>query len=123
MADNEDTSAAPDGGTDPGGADGGDRVDRLEDKVDRLAAAVANLIPGSRAEATDRTEQRLDRPSSVEEQVAHALAQAREDDAKRAEQARLAGDVKSVQDSLAALQEKQPAPPIPRRQRALGWKP
>lgn len=120
MATDQDTTA-PDGGTDPAGPDGGDRLDRLESKVDRLADAVANLIPGSHAEATDRTEARLDRPSSVEEQVAHALRQAQEDQERRVKEARLAGDVQSVKDSVAALQEKPPAAPIPRREKLLGW--
>lgn len=114
------TSPAPDGGTDPG-PDAPDRMDRIENKVDRLAEAVAALVPGTHAEAQDRTENRLDRPSSVEEQVQHALAQAQADQDKRDREAALHGDVQSVKDDLAKLREKPPAAPVPRRERLLGW--
>jgi hypothetical protein len=120
MSDDEATTTAPDGGTGPG-PDAPDRLDRLEDKVGKLAEAVAALVPGTHAEAQDHTEDRLDRPSSVEEQVAHALAQARADDAKHEREAALHGDVQTVKDDLAKLREKPPAAPVPRRERLLGW--
>lgn len=100
---------------------GEDRMDRIEDKVDKLAAAVSKLIPGSHAEAEDRVESRLDRSSTVEEQVRAEL-----DKAKREQEAAAAADAdkaerETVGQRLARLEEKPPQPPVRRATKLLGW--
>jgi len=90
----------------------------LSAKVDKLAELVSRIIPGSHAEAQQRTEERLDRPSSIEEQVRAELARAKEQEA--AEQA-AAGKDQELQSRLAKLEETPPAQPVPRRTRLLGW--
>ena len=98
-----------------------ERIERVEDKLDGLIAAVNKLLPGSHAEAEEHTEERLDRPSSVEEQVRAELARRdREAAAKAAADAEKA-DHESVKERLARLEEKPPAAPRLRRTHLLGW--
>ena len=118
MADDEQPQTTGDEG---GGPDTGDRLGRLEDKVDRLADAVAGIVPATRGQAEQRTEHRLDRPSSVEEQVRAELARKDKAAAEKAEQDRLAAELAGVRDSVAALTEKRPAAPVPLREKILGW--
>jgi hypothetical protein len=122
MSSDDQTVTAPDGGTDPapsGSTD--DRLDALTDRVDKLAQAVAAMVPGSHAAAQQRTEDRLDRPSSVEDQVAAALQQADADRAEQERRARIDGDLTQVKTDLAQLREQPPRPPVPRRRTFLGW--
>jgi hypothetical protein len=97
-----------------------DRLDRVESKVDALAALVERIIPKARQASQERVETRLDRPSTVEEQVQRELARAEKE---RKEEERKAG----VDARLTALEapkpppEQPPAPPVPLRRRLLGW--
>jgi len=101
-----------------------DRLDRVENKLDQLTEAVAKLIPGSHAEAQQRTERRLDRPSRAEDvtraTVREELAKVKREDAEAA-----AGEAQqqSVADRLAKLEEQ---PPVQHRSPAKrfathGW--
>lgn len=100
----------------PAPAPEGDRLDRVESKVDRLADAVERFLGGGHpAPPAD------DGPADIGEQVRAELAKAREaEEAQRAaeteqqEKAQLRADV-------AALKERAPTPPVPRRTRMLGW--
>jgi len=106
------------------------RVDHLETgqqqqdaKLDQIIGQLAKLLPGSHAEAQERTEERLDRPASVAEQVRAELARA---DAERKAQADADADKserEQMREQLAALREKPPVPPMPLRSRILmkGW--
>lgn len=98
-----------------------ERLDRVEDKLDRLTEAVSKLVPSSHADAQHREEQRLDRGSTVADQVRAELerrdkeaADAQAADAEKA-------DHQSVRDRLAALEEHKPAPPVRRSTILLGW--
>jgi flagellar motility protein MotE (MotC chaperone) len=101
-------------------ADDGTRLDRLEGKVDKLADMLAKLVPsGSHADAQARTERRLDRPSTVEEQVRAELAKARADQ-ERAEQEQAAkAEQETVAQRLARLEEVKPEPPERRSTRVM----
>ena len=105
------------------------RVERLEagqentnsrlDEVLALLRKVTGGAPATHEAAEQQTEQHLDRPSSVAEQVRAELARKEAQDAEAAEK-------KSVRDELAELRskmtEKQPEPPQPRRQKVM-WGP
>lgn len=99
------------------------RLARLEGAVDEIKDAVRQLIAGrgpasgTHAAAEEHTEARLDRPTTVEEQVAAALA-AKE---KADRDAQLHGDVESVKAQLAGLAETPPQPPQRRVERVMGW--
>lgn len=102
-----------------------DRLDQLTAKVDSLAEAVSRLVPGSHAEAQQRTGDRLDRPSGIEAQVRAELQRAQAEQAAAAARDQAAAAATSQQQTmaqrLAALEEKPPAPPVPRRTKFLGW--
>ena len=115
--------AGDDGGQDhehDGEQDDG-RLDRLEQRIETIAEAVNRLLPGSRGEAQQRTEERLDRPTDVQAAVRAELERR---DRTAAEQAAAATDRQEREDlktQVARLSEQPPAPPVPRRTRLLGW--
>lgn len=97
-----------------------ERLTRVENAVERIEQAVSALVP-SHQQAQQHTERRLDRASTVAEQVQAVLdqrerqaAEQQAADAKRAEE-------ESLKERLARLEERPPAPPRLRRTRILGW--
>lgn len=101
----------------------GERLDRLESKVDRLAGLVSKLIPdGSHADAQERTERRLDRPSTVEEQVRAELAKAKADQERAEQEQAASAERETVAQRLARLEEVKPEPPERRSTRVM-WGP
>lgn len=97
------------------------RIARVESKVDQLISAVNKILPGSHAEAEQRTEERLDRGSTVEDQVRAELQRAKQEQeaAEKADAEKREGE--SLKERLARLEEKPPAPPRSRRTALLGW--
>lgn len=114
----------------PEPASGGtDRYDTLSARIDQLAAQVARIVPGSHAEAERRESRRLDRPSSVEEQVRqslHALRLEEEEAAHRKQ----TSDRLAALESAASERKRKPAsesapeaPPAVRPiEQLMGWK-
>lgn len=74
-----------------------DRYDSLSARIDQLAAQVARIVPSSHAEAQGREETRLNRPSSVEDQVRRSLAALRREEIEDAHR-------KETSDRLTALE-------------------
>lgn len=98
--------------------DTGARLDRLETTVGRIAAAVDRLLPGSRQDAQQRTE---DRPTDIQAQV-RAELERRDREAAEQQAAQTAEqEQRELRETVARLQEQPPAPPVPRRTRLLGW--
>lgn len=120
----EQTSTATEPGS-SGSSSTDERLDHLEGAVDRIEAALSRLVPGSHAEAQQRTEQRLDRGSSVADQVRAELARAKEEETAAAaadtEKQSREAERREVQERLARLEERPPAPPRSRRTSLLGW--
>lgn len=108
----------------------GDRLDRLEatqeqqgQTLERIEAALARIVPGSHAEAEQRTEHRLDRGSSLAEQVKAELAKAKQQEQDTADKESERSEREQIKADLAKLREKPPAPP-PNPLKALatkGW--
>jgi len=116
------TPPAPDSGAQQEPAGSVDqRLDRVESAVERLAGLVEKIVPGSHAEAQQRTETRLDRASSVQEEVRAELARAKQEQAAEAAAANEKSEREQMRADLAALREKPPAAPVARRTRLLGW--
>lgn len=85
----------------------------LQAKVEALAATVAGLVPTSHAQAQHRTEERLDRPTSVEEAAARELQRLRrqeKDDEERAASAKHRADSEA---RLKKLEQRESAPATP----------
>ncbi len=114
MADNDPATEAAD-------PPEGDRLDKLEatqeqqgHTLEEIKGMLARVLP-THAQAQQHTEQRLDRGSSLAEQVKAELAAAREDEAR--EQADNAAketersEREEIRAAAAALREKPPAPP------------
>lgn len=79
--------------------------------LERIEAALARIVPGSHAEAEHRTEERLDRGSSLAEQVKAELAKAKQQEADAAAKDSEKSEREQMKADLAALREKPPAPP------------
>ena len=117
---------APDGdGQDTGqdtGEDTGERLDRVESAITRIEGMLSRLVPtGSRADSQQRVERHLDRGSSIEEQVRAELDRRDKAAADQAAQKEAADSARQVQERIAALEERPPAPPVKRATKALGW--
>ena len=116
MTDTETEAGQP--GTD---ATDHERIERVETKLDALIETVSKIIPGSHAEAEERTERRLDRGSAVAEEVKAELEKAKQEEAKRRAADEDKNERAQIRADLAKLQETPPAQPVPRRTRILGW--
>ena len=97
------------------------RVERLEhgqqaqdSKLDQILAMLSGTKqpPVTHETAERQTEERLDRPSSVAEMVRAELARAKAETDEKSER-------ETIGQRLAKLEEKQPEPPQPRRQRVM----
>lgn len=105
-----------------------ERLNRLEHtqaeqgtKLDAILDKLGSIVPGSHAEAQDRQEARLDRPSSVAEQVQAELAKAREEEARQAARAEHETEHERIKAEQARLREAPPLPPARRATKLLGW--
>jgi hypothetical protein len=109
----------------PEGGDLTDRVERLESGQSRILGKLDQLLSGTgkaHEAAEEHEERRLDRPSSIEEQVRAELARADEEKAKAAEADADKTERQTIRETLAKLTEVPPRQPQPRRQRAM-WGP
>ena len=114
----------PDDDTEPEADDTqSERLTHLEEAVTGIRDTLQQVLAGrgaaagTHAAAQEHTEGRLDRPTTVEEQVAAALA-AKE---KQQREDALHGDVESVKAQVAQLAETPPQPPERRVERFMGW--
>lgn len=99
-----------------------DRISRVESKIDQLASRLASLIPTSRAEAQEHTERRLERPTSVEEQVQAELSRAREKEARDRERAEGKQHREATEGRLKKLEERAPEPAPRGIEKVMGWR-
>jgi hypothetical protein len=112
---------SPDPATPPegGGGEGTPTVAELAQRVNSMDSKLDTLISSLHGKAADHTEARLDRNSSIADQVQAELAKAREHEAKE----KAARDAKADSDDLkarvAALAEKSPAAPVRRVTRLM----
>lgn len=117
------TSAGADdnGDQDQDHGDDGTRLERLEQRVETIADAVNRLLPGSRGEAQQRTEDRLDRPTDVQTAVRAELDRRDRAAAEAAAAETERNERRTLAEQVARLSEQPPQPPVPRRTRLLGW--
>lgn len=103
-----------------------DRVEHLEDGQNKILAKLDQLVGGVHTRAEERTEDRLGRPSTVEEQVQRELKRKEDEEKARAAKAADQEERKTLKQELAdmraKLTEKLPEQPQPRRQRLM-WGP
>ena len=102
-----------------------DRVERLESGQSKILSKLDELLgSGSKAHETaeQHTEQRLDRPSTIEEQVRAELQRAEQEKAKQADAEKDKSERQTIREQLAKLTEAKPQAPQPRRQRVMWGK-
>ena len=93
------------------------RLTRLEQAVDKILGIVSsNSAAHSQAEAV--TQERLDAPGSVAEEVERELAR-RDDAAKAAQREEEFG---SIKEPVAQLTEKRPESPVRKVEDIMGWR-
>lgn len=106
----------------PSTAELASRVDQLDSKLDRIIDLFGAKKDEAHGAAEQHTEERLDRPSNMAEEIRRQLAEARS-----ADEAAAAGQAdqdwrKNVSETLAGLTEKQPEPPQRRVEKLMGWR-
>lgn len=119
MADEDVTEASE--GTDS------ERLDRLEHtqaeqgtKLDLILDKLAGALP-THAEAEKHEEHRLERGSSIADQVAAELAKARAEESRKQGEAEHQSEHARLAEERARLREAPPAPPRRRATALLGW--
>ncbi len=95
-------------------------LDEMNSRLSRLEQLLSKVVPGSHGDAEKRTEERLDRPSSVAEQVRAELARRDKEQQETAERDAKASEEADLRAKVKALTEKAPAPPE-RRSTKLMW--
>lgn len=96
------------------------RLGRLESAVERIEQAITGIAP-SHDEAQQHTEDKLDRPSNVAEQVRAELEKARREQEAADRAAAERGELEGLKERVAKLAETPPAPPSLKRVKILGW--
>jgi hypothetical protein len=119
-------SADETGQEDAGTGDGTPSTEELSAKVDGLDAKLDALIErfgsaerGARDAAGQRTEDRLNRPTTVAEEIRQQLAEAKAQAAKEDAEKGTADRLAATEAKLAELSEKPPEAPVGRVARAL----
>jgi hypothetical protein len=92
-------------------------VDSRLDRVEAAIEAIKNMLTGAHKDATATTQQRLDAPGSIADEVQRELAR-RDEAARKEEEQRELGTLK---ETVRGLTEKTPAPPPRRVERIMGW--
>jgi hypothetical protein len=107
---------------DEGGLDA--RVDRLETGQSQIVARLDQLIGGKSSSAAGDDDPELPdgRPADVAEQVRAELARAEHERAEQQAKSDREAEHETMKQRLAKLTEVTPAPPQPRRQRAMWGK-
>lgn len=96
-------------------------LETISNAVQGLTGTGAKLTPASHQQAQQRTEDRLDRPAAVQEQVRAELARAQAEQQAAADKNAQETEHQQMRDQLARLTERVPKPPVPWRTRILGW--
>lgn len=98
-----------------GAAPGGDRLDRLEAKVDSL---IGSLHQGSQT----AVQARLDAPGATADEVRRQIEERdRQRAAEQAEQAK-DGRLQALEDKVTGMAEQAPEPPLRRVEKFMGWR-
>ena len=98
------------------------RIDGLESKLDVLIDKLSGKEGQAHAAAEQHTEDRLDRPSTIAEQIREQLAEAKAREAADAEKRGQAERLAAVEQRVTDMAEKTPEAPQRRIEKILGWR-
>ena len=98
------------------------KVDAHDSKLDQILSMLTGGKPATHQQAEADTERRLDRPSTVAEQVRAELERAEGEKAAAAKADGEKSERETLAERMAKLEEKRPEPPQARRERVM-WGP
>jgi hypothetical protein len=106
--------------TGPSTAELAGRIDGIESKLDVLIDKLSGKKDQAHAAAQEHTEERLDRPSTIAEEIRAQLEAQRQADAADAEKRSHADRLAAVEEKVTGMTEKTPETP-PRRVERMMW--
>jgi hypothetical protein len=98
------------------------RIDGLESKLDLLIDKLGGKKDDAHDAAQQHTEERLDRPSSIAEEIRAQLAAAKAAEAADAEKRGQADRLAAVEAAVTGMAEKVPEAPQRRVEKLMGWR-
>jgi uncharacterized protein YukE len=104
----------------PSNAELAGRVDALDSKLDRIIDMFSGKKDQAHAAAQEHTEERLDRPSTIAEEIRAQLEAQRKAEAADAEKRSHADRLAAVEEKVTGMTEKTPETP-PRRIERMMW--
>ena len=118
----DDTETTEDETSAPSNAQLAERVSGVESKLDLILDKLSGAKDDAHAAAQQHTEDRLDRPSNIADEIRQQLAQQRAAEAADAEKRGQADRIAAVEQSLAGMAEKTPEAPLRRVEKIMGWR-
>jgi len=98
------------------------RISHLEQGIDRILEVLGKGEGKAHEQAQQHTEDRLDRPSTIAEQIREQLAEAKAREAADAEKRGQAERLAAVEQKVTDMAEKTPEAPQRRIEKILGWR-
>jgi len=99
-----------------------ERISHLEQAIDRILEVLGKGEGKAHQRAEEHTEDRLDRPSTIAEQIREQLAEAKAREAADAEKRGQAERLAAVEQRVTDMAEKTPEAPQRRIEKILGWR-
>ena len=120
VADDDTETAEPETGSST--AELEQRVSGIESKLELILDKLGGAKDQAHDAAQQHTEDRLDRPSNIADEIRQQLAQQRAAEAADAEKRGQADRIAAVEQSLAGMAEKTPEAPLRRVEKIMGWR-
>ena len=98
------------------------RIGRLEQGIEKILDVLGKGEGKAHEHAEQHTEDRLDRPSTIAEQIREQLAEAKAREAADAEKRGHAERLAAVEQRVTDMAEKTPEAPQRRIEKILGWR-
>lgn len=98
------------------------RQDDLEAKVDKILEVLGKGESRAHADAQQHTEDRLDRPATVAEEIRQQLADAKAAEAADAEKRGSADRLAALEAKVTGMTEQTPEAPVRRVEKLWGWR-
>ena len=99
-----------------------ERIGRLEAGIDKILDVLGKGEGKAHEQAQQHTEDRLDRPSTIAEQIREQLAEAKARETADAEKRGQAERLAAVEQRVTDMAEKTPEAPQRRIEKILGWR-
>ena len=98
------------------------KVNALDSKLDRIIDMFGGAEGKAHDAAQQHTEDRLDRPSSIADEIRAQLAEQRARETADAEKRGAADRLAAVEAAVTGMAEKTPEAPLRRVEKVMGWR-